>query len=172
LITAHAKDHCTLWDGETDHHVKHADFGWMKPHDKGGIHPAVTEDHQGYLHIPDGLDLSLCPVKPVMIDHPDPTRPGKTLAATYLPIKAQLQALYGPDNQIVSVPINGDAGAQRLHWVRRTPEEQQEMKAILKCLDAWRLTEDGEMPGEGDRVVHGHYDHNVAMETARNEKER
>lgn len=167
MITKHTKTHCTLHDGETEHAVAHDAFDWMKPHHAGGIHPAITEEHHGYLPIAPGeIDLSLCPVQPVTIEHPHPHLAGKTITVHYLPITAYLQAYYGPDKQIVTVPINGDAGAQRLHWLKRTPEERAEMKAILKCMNAWRLTEDGEMPGEGDRVVSGHVDHQAMTEAA------
>jgi len=148
MITKHGKDQLTLSDGQREHKVAHADFAPMKPHAKGGIHPAVTEDHQAWLAIDQRADLSECPVKPTTVEHPDEYRAGKTITATYLPITAYLQAYYGPDKQIVTVPINGDANAQRLHWLKRTKKDQAEMKAVLQWMGAWRLTDTGDVPKE------------------------
>jgi hypothetical protein len=106
----------------------------------------VAEDHEGWLPIDPRADLTGCPVTPLGIDHPHPLVPGKTITVTYLPIKAWLQAKYGPDDQIVSVPINGDAAAQRLHWLKRNDAERAEMKAVLIWMGAWRLDENGNLP--------------------------
>jgi len=146
VITKHTEKTLTLSDGEREYRVADADFAPMKPHAKGGIHPGVTEEHQGWLAIDPHADLTTCPVKPITVEHPDENRPGKKITATYLPITAYLQAHYGPDKQIVTVPINGDANAQRLHWLHRNKKEQAEMKAILQWLGAWRLTDDGDVP--------------------------
>jgi hypothetical protein len=130
VITAHGEKTLTLHDGERDYQIRHDAFDWMKPFNQGGVHPGVTENHEGYLVVASGLDLTGCPVTPLGIDHPHPLVPGKTITVTYLPIKAWLQATYGPDDQIVSVPINGDAAAQRLHWLKRNDAERAEMKAV------------------------------------------
>lgn len=118
----------------------------MKPHDKGGIHAGVTDIAQTYLAVEKGRDVSDCPVSPVVIDHPDPFHVGQTITVTYIPINANIQAHYGPDKQIVTVPINGDAMAQRLHWLKRNKKERTEMRAVLEYLGAWRLTDTGEVP--------------------------
>lgn len=146
MITKHAEKTLTLHDGERDHTIKYDAFAPMKPHDKGGVHPSVTEEYHGWLAIDPRMDMATCPVKPVTIEHDDPLREGKKVTVTYLPIPAYLQAHYGPDKQIVTVPINGDANAERLHWLHRTKKERTEMKAVLEWLGAWRLTDDGEIP--------------------------
>jgi hypothetical protein len=164
MITKHGKDHLMFHDGEREHRVKHGDFDWMRPHAQGGIHPAVTEDHHGHLFLGAHPEhYAGAPVKPVKVEVTD-AMTGKPMTVHALPVKAYLQAHYGPDDQIVTVPINGDAGAQRLHWIKRTPKEREEMKALLKWMDAWRLTEEGEMPGPGDRVISGTIDHQAAMQ--------
>jgi hypothetical protein len=169
MITRHGKDHLMFHDGEREHRVKHDDFDWMRPHDKGGIHPAVTEDHHSHLFLGETeRHYEGAPVKPVKVTMTH-AMTGREVTAYALPVKAWLQAHYGPDKQIVSVPINGDAAAQRLHWLKRTPEEQREMKALLKWMDAWRLTEEGEMPGPDDRVISGTIDHQAAIMQARQE---
>jgi hypothetical protein len=160
VITKHTEQTVTLHDGTRDHTIKHDDFVPMQPHAKGGIHPGVTEEHQGWLVVARDADFATCPIKPVTVQHPDLIREGRTVTATYLPIPAYLQAHYGPDNQIVTVPINGDAMAQRLHWIKRTPEEQRTMKALLKWMDAWRLLEDGSLPGPDETT--GLVDHREA----------
>lgn len=145
MITAHRTKTLTLRDGEREHSLRYEDFAPMKPHDAGGIHPAITDDHQTYLCLPAGVNPSDCPVKTVAIERTDPFG-GGTVRAHYAPIVAQLQARYGPDKQVVTAPIDGDAMAQRLHWLKRNKKEQAEMKAVLEWLGAWRLTDDGEIP--------------------------
>jgi hypothetical protein len=162
MITRHGKDHLMFHDGERDHKIKHDDFGWMRPHAQGGIHPAVTEDHHSHLFLGEAeRHYEGAPVKPVKVTMTDIM--GRPMTVHALPVKAYLQAYYGPDKQIVTVPINGDAGAQRLHWLKRTPEEREEMRTLLKWMNAWRLTEEGEMPGPGDRVISGTIDHQAAI---------
>jgi hypothetical protein len=164
MITKHGKDHLMFHDGEREHRVKHEDFDWMRPHHKDGIHPGVTEDHHSHLFLGAHPEhYAGAPVKPVKVEAPDPTVEGRTITFHALPVKACLQAKYGPDGQIVTVPINGDAAAQRLHWIKRTPEEREEMKALLKWMNAWRLTEEGEMPGPDDRVISGTIDHQAVQ---------
>jgi hypothetical protein len=163
MITKHGKDHLMFHDGERGHKIAHDDFDWMRPHDKGGIHPAVTEDHHSHLFLGARPEhYAGAPVKPVKVEVTD-AMTGKPMTVHALPVKAYLQAKYGPDDQIVTVPINGDAGAQRLHWIKRTPKEREEMKALLKWMNAWRLTEEGEMPGPDDRVISGTIDHQAVQ---------
>lgn len=145
MITAHKKESLTLNDGAREHQVNHRAFVPMRPYDQGGIHPLVTEEYQGYLPVQGNYDWATCPVEPLDITHDDPTTERKVVVR-YLPIIAYLQAHYGPDKQIVTVPINGDAMAQRLHWLHRDAKGRKEMKAVLEWMGAWRLTDDGEVP--------------------------
>lgn len=145
MITKHARTHFTLSDGKAEHSIAYADIQPMKPHGKGGIHPGVTDDHQGWLAIDPGADMTNCPMKPTPVVH---EVDGAKVTVNYLPITAYLQAHYGRDKQVVTVPINGDANAQRLHWLHRNKKERAEMKAILEWMGAWRLDDDGNLPKE------------------------
>jgi hypothetical protein len=156
MIISHHDDGLTISDGETVHAIKYSEFDWMKPTDAGGIHPAITEDWHTYLRIQD-RDLCDCPLAAVPVTIPD-IHPGKSQQILCLPVRQFLQAKYGPDDQIITVPMTGDANAQYLHWVKRTPEEQERMKEVLKWLGAWELTEEGKVPRPGDRVIHGNPD--------------
>lgn len=138
MIVKHGADHLILSDGVTQHTVKHADFRWYEPD---------THEHDGFLGVHPDHDFSDCPQQPTQgindwHDHPlfGP------IPYTVYPIRAYLQAPYGPENALVTVPINGDVQAQRLHWLHRTAKERAEMRAVLRALGAWRLTDDGEIP--------------------------
>jgi hypothetical protein len=126
--------------------IAHAAFKPAQLHKHGGMHPALTHEAQMWLHVPGNpaeYDFSACPVKPVPLNG---TINGTPFSGLYIPIAAWLQAEYGPDKQIVSVPINGDAHAQRLHWLHRDERGREEMRAVLECLRAWRLNDDGTIP--------------------------
>lgn len=56
-------------DGEKGYRLAPDAFMPMMPHHKGGIHPGITGDHQGYLHAAPNANLTGCPVKPVELTH-------------------------------------------------------------------------------------------------------
>ncbi len=148
MITGHTSTAAKVHDGNKEYTVKHSDFEHIRP---GGIHPDIKEEWRGYIdmgpHLARGIRAEESPVPLVTVEMETHPGSGVMMTKKMMPIQAMLLGKYGRgEYDIISVPLEGDAQAQRLHWLVRNEEERAEMRAVLEYLGAWRLTDSGRVP--------------------------